>query len=149
MSRFEMNHETQAILDLLASKPDRFTYTEIRQLTGVNDLSRLRGYIMTALRRLRKDGVWYASERGIGYRRLDEDGKNPVQAGRLDKIKRHVNRVDKDQDTIHFEGLSHDGKLAFTFTAARIGRLKAAASLKTQRKIKRQIGNGNLPVRKK
>lgn len=149
MSRYEMSPEAQMILDFLSKKPKHFTYDEVRHLTGINDLSRLRGYLMTAIRRLRKQGTWYESERGVGYRLLDDDAKNPVQSAKLDRIKRHVGRIDKDQDAIHFEGLSRDGKLAFTFTAARIGRLKEAASLKTTRKLRSEIGNGDIPIIKK
>jgi len=148
MSRFEMSEEAQKILEFIATSPLEFTYDQIRALTGVNDVTRLRGYLMTAMRRMRKRGVWYASVRGIGYRRLTEDGKNPAQAEGLNKVKRKINRLDRDQDAIHFEGLSRDGKMAFSFNASRIGGLKAAASLKRQREIKRKVENGDLPVRK-
>src|SRR5437899_10096714 len=124
--RYEMTPESRKVLDFVLTKPRSFTYAEMQQLTGVNDVSRLRGYIMTALRRLRKQKVWYASERGIGYRLLAEDEKNPVQDDGLQRVRRKTKRIDKDQDLISYEGLSRDGKLHFSFNTARIGLLKSA-----------------------
>lgn len=144
--RFEMTQEAQKILDFLDTKPREFTYQELQNLTGLNDLVRLRGYLMTALRRQRKKGVWYASIRGVGYRLLAENEKNVKQAVGLDRVKRHVVRLDKDQDTIAVDVLDNDGKMAFSFNAARIGRLREAASRKTQREIQRKISNGDLPL---
>jgi len=137
------------MLDFLMKEPSEFTFEEMRVLTGINDMVRLRGYLMTALRRMRKRSVWYKSMRGIGYRRLVEDEKNGVQSGGLDKVKRHVGRLDNDQDLITFDRLSHDGKLTFTINTSRIGLLKHAASLKTKRQVTREVGNGALPVREK
>lgn len=147
--RFEMTEEAQKILTFLECTPKEFTYKELQNLTGLNDLVRLRGYLMTALRRLRKKSIWYASIRGVGYRLLAEEEKNIKQAAGLDRVKRHVVRLDRNQDTIAVDVLSNDGKLAFTFNAARIGRLREATSRKTQRKIAKLIGNGDLPLPKK
>lgn len=144
--RFEMSEEAQKIVEFLDTKPIEFTYQELQNLTGLNDLVRLRGYLMTALRRLRKKGVWYASIRGVGYRLLAEDEKNIMQAHGLDRVRRHVVRLDKNQDTISVDVLTNDGKLAFTFNAARIGRLREASSRKVAREIKRTIGNSDLPL---
>lgn len=147
--KHEMSREAEKLVAFLTGRPPNFTYDQARSITGVNDLARLRGYLATAFRRVKKLGIWYQVERGVGYRLLSEDGKNPVQSVRLDRVKRHVGRIDRDQETIRFEGLSHDGKMAFTFVAARVGRLKEAASLKTQRKIKRDLGNNVLPLLKR
>lgn len=148
--RFEMNPETRQILDFLAGSPRKFTYGELQNLTQINDLSRLRGYLMTSLRRLRKQGIWYRSVRGVGYELVvDEDEKNPIQTGGLAGVRRKIKRVSKDQDLIHVEKLSRDGKMAFTFNSARIGRIMDATGRKVAKEIERKMANGQLPIKKK
>ena len=149
MARFDMSVEARQILDFLLTTPKEFTYREMQNLTGINDLSRLRGYIMTGLRRLRKQGIWYGAVRGVGYRLLTEDEKNPAQACGLTSVRRKVKRLDKDQDTIRVESLSREGKLEFTFNSAKIGRLLEGVSRKVDNEVRRKIGNGDLPIKKK
>ena len=146
MSRFEMNPETQQILDFLLTKPEQFTYRELTNITGINDVGRLRGYLMTGLRRLRKLGIWYRSVRGVGYRLIVEDEKNEVQSLGLTKVRRGVKRIDRDQDHINFDILSRDGKLLHTFNVARIGLMLQATSRKTTKEIKWKIANADLPI---
>lgn len=109
-------------------------------------MSRLRGCLMTALRRLRKKAIWYQAIRGVGYRLLSEDEKNPVQTEGLTKVRRSAKRLSKNQDTIHVEALSREGKLQFTFNSARIGRLMEATGRAVVKEIERKIGNGDLPI---
>ena len=149
MARFEMTDEARKILDFLLTTPQRFTYEEIQNLTGVNELSRLRGYLMTALRRLRKQGIWYASQRGLGYRLLDEDGKNPIQSDGLVRVRRKAKRLSKDQDFIRVEALTREGKMEYTFNSARIGRLMEATGRKMQNEIKQEMTKPNQPPKAK
>jgi hypothetical protein len=148
--RFEMTGQARQILDFLSTKPSTFSYDDLRNLTGVNDLGRLRGYLMTGLRRLRKQGVWYQSVRGIGYKLVDrEDDKNPIQTQGLTRVRSKVKRLDKDQATVNVEALSRDGKLAYTFNSARIGRIMIATGREIAKEIERKIENQDLPIGKK
>ena len=140
--RFEMTEEAKKILDLLLRRPREFSYDDLRNLTGVNDVGRLRGYLMTGLRRLRKQGVWYKSVRGIGYRLVDrEDDKNPIQEKGLNTVRRKAKRLDKDQATVNVQALSREGKLAYTFNSARIGQIMIATGRKVVKEIERKIAN--------
>jgi hypothetical protein len=144
-----MTSEARQILDFLLTTPKEFSYDDLRNLTKVNDLARLRGYLMTALRRLRKQSIWYKSIRGVGYRLIDqEDDKNPIQEEGLARVRRKAKRLSKSQDEIRVESLSREGKLAFTFNSARIGRLMEATGRKVAKEIERKIGNADLPIGK-
>jgi len=144
--KLEMSAETRALLNFLETKPAEFTYDQCRNVTGINDMSRLRSYIYTCLRRLKKQGVWYRPNRGIGYRRVNEAEKNGVQGIRINKVAKGTRRIDSDQSTINVSILSRDAKLEFTFNSARIGRMLEASSRKAKNEIKREIANGNLPI---
>ena len=148
--RFEMTGGARKILDFLLTRPQAFTYDELRNITGVNELGRLRGYLMTGLRRLRKQGVWYQSVRGVGYRLIaKEDDKNPIQANGLGSVRKKVKRLDKDQATVNVEALTREGKLAYTFNSARIGQIMIATGRKVVKEIEQNIGNADLPITKK
>lgn len=146
--QLEMSPEAKALLDFLKTKPKEFTFEQCQNITGVNDLMRVRGYIYTCLRRLKKAKIWYRSVRGVGYQIVPEPEKNTIQGKKIDGIAKGARRVDKDQDTIAVSVLNRDAKLEFTFNSARIGRILSASSRKTAREIKREIGNGKLPIGK-
>lgn len=146
--QLEMSPEAAKLLDHLRSKPQEFTFSEAQNITGVNDLARVRGYIYTCLRRLRKEKVWYRSVRGVGYRLVGENEKNKIQTGRIDTVAKTTRKIDKDQDNINVSVMNRDAKLEFTFNSARIGRILSASSRETAREIKREIGNGKLPLDK-
>jgi hypothetical protein len=143
--QLEMSEETTRLLEFLANRPPEFTFDEASNITGVNDMARLRGYIYTCLRRLKKERIWYVNIRGIGYRRIPEPEKNQVQDKKLGKVTKGVRRVNKDQNTISVSLLSREAKLEFTFNSARIGRMIDATSRKVARELKREIGNAQLP----
>lgn len=145
--KLEMSPEAQALLTYLGeNKPKTFTYDQAANITGVNDMTRLRGFIYTAIRHLKAKKLWYKSVRGVGYRLLPETEKNTVQTKRLDTIAKGTRKVDKDQDAISVSVLNRDAKLEFTFNSARIGRMLTASSRQTAREIKREIANGKLPI---
>ena len=145
----EMSEETKLLLDFLAThRPPEFTFSEASNITGVNDMSRLRGYIYTCLKRLKKERIWYVNVRGIGYRKVAEPEKNGVQDGKIHKVVRGAKRVNKDQSTISVSVLNREAKLEFTFNSARIGRILSASSRKATRELKREIGNSSTVSRK-
>src|SRR6266853_3250594 len=144
--KLELSEEGRALLTFLEKRPSQFTYSECANITGVNDLSRLRGYIYTCLKRLKQSGTWYKNVRGVGYKLIIEDEKNKVQNKRIGNVTTAVRKIDKDQDHIQVSLLSRDAKLEFTFNSARIGRMMEATSRKAAREIKREIGNADLPL---
>jgi hypothetical protein len=135
VTKFEMSEEAKKIVDFVQTTfpGSRFTYDFLRNLTGVNDMSRLRGYINTAFKHaFSKHGMRFQAERGIGYVRLDESGKNAEVTTRIVGVARRVKRTEKIHRSVDFRALDPVGKLEHVVNGMQMVDLKKASSRATR-----------------
>jgi hypothetical protein len=115
-TKLEMSEEARKILDFLeTTKPhQQITYDFLRNLTGVNDIPRVRNYFKTAARRsFKKSGRSFKAIRGVGYERLDDEGKNAEYGVHLHKGRRSSNRARKLHESINYNELDALGRLTY------------------------------------
>jgi hypothetical protein len=138
-TKFDMSPEAKLILDFARpTKPhDLISYRELHNLTGVNDMARLRGFIYTAFKTLfRESGMKFGVERSVGYRRLDETGKNTEVSGRITgRIRRAVKRTTRLHNAVAFNALDALGKLTHVTNATQLSEIKKATSRSRRNKI--------------
>lgn len=137
-TRFEMSEEAKKILIAvkMTEPGSKLKYEALQNLTGVNDLARLRGYAYTAFRHAFKEwGMKFKSERGIGYARLDENGKNSAVALAITGINRRAKRTNRLHDAVAFNALDALGKLTHVTNATQLAEIKKAASRARRNKI--------------
>ena len=131
MPHFDVSKETGLIFDrLIETKPgDLIEYRELHNLTGINDKARLRGFFNTARNHaFRERQFRFRCERGVGYMRLDEGGKNAEVSHKLTRITRNVRRTTKLHAAVAFNALDAAGKLTHVVNATQLSEIKKAAS---------------------
>jgi hypothetical protein len=136
--KIKITNQSELIVEhLRKTKPgDLVPYRDLHNLTGINDLPRLRGYIYTAFRILfRQSGIRFGCDRSIGYIRLDETGKNTEVSGTIKRMRRHNKRATRLHQAVAFNALDALGKLTHVTNATQLAEIKKAASRARRNKI--------------
>jgi hypothetical protein len=135
---FKKSKEADLIADNLRKTKagDLVSYRELHNLTGINDMPRLRGYIYTAFKILfRQSGIRFGCDRSVGYVRLDENGKNDEVSSKIGKVRRHTKRAGRLHVAVAFNALDALGKLTHVTNATQLAEIKKAASKARRNKI--------------
>jgi hypothetical protein len=130
-TKFEMSEEAKKILDFLqtTSPGSKFSYDFLRHLTGLNDIDRLCSRFYTAARRaFAQWQMRFAAERGVGYIRLDESGKNTEVSRRIGRTHRGVKRAARYHGAVDFKQLDQLGQLENAVNGMQLQEMKRAAS---------------------
>lgn len=138
MTKFVMSQEATLICEHAQKTKtgDPVSYRELHNLTGVNDLSRLRGFIYTAFKRLhRESGIRFGNDRGVGYVRLDEGKKNEEVGGKIRFMRRAAKRTNRLHQAVAFNALDALGKLTHVTNATQLAEIKKATSRGRRNKI--------------
>jgi hypothetical protein len=138
MAKIKITNQAELIVEHLrkTTPGDLVSYRELHNLTGVNDMPRLRGYIYTAFKILfRQSGIRFSCDRNVGYRRLDEGGKNTEVSGRIGRLRRHTKRATRLHQAVAFNALDALGKLTHVTNATQLSEIKKAASRARRNKI--------------
>jgi hypothetical protein len=138
MTKIKITAQSELICDhLRKTKPgDVVSYRELHNLSGVNDLPRLRGYCYTAFKILfRQSGMRFGCDRNVGYVRLDEGGKNDEVGTKIRRLRKHTKRATRLHDAVAFNALDALGKLAHVVNATQLAEIKKATSRARRNKI--------------
>ena len=138
MTKIERTKQSELICEhLRKTRPgDLVSYRELHNLTGINDLPRLRGYAYIAFKVLfREAGMRFGCDRGVGYVRLDENGKNTEVSGEIASLRRHTRRAARLHRAVAFNALDAVGKLTHVTNATQLAEIKKAASRARRNKI--------------
>jgi hypothetical protein len=138
MAKIKITNQAELLVEhFRKTKPgDLIAYRELHNLTGVNDMPRLRGYIYTAFKILfRQSGIRFGCDRNVGYVRLDENGKNTEVSGRIGRLRRHTKRAGRLHQAVAFNALDALGKLTHVTNATQLSEIKKAASRARRNKI--------------
>jgi hypothetical protein len=139
-----MSDEARRILDHLGTTQpgDMMTYEFLSNLSGLNDLDRLRARFRTASNlAFRQWQMRFANERGVGYFRLDEGGKNAEVSRGIVKIRRGVRRNHKRHEAVEFARLDDLEKLAHSVNGATLHELKKISSRGARNRVARVIAS--------
>lgn len=93
-----------------------FAYRDLADLLGPCNSSSYP--LIAALRRLAKEGIHFANDPGVGYRRLDDEGKSKRGRHGLAKAGRQVRRTIRVVDTVDEGKLSRQSRPAYWATRA-------------------------------
>jgi hypothetical protein len=138
MTKIERTKQSELIIEYMRKmRPGELvSYRELHNLTGINDLPRLRSYIYTATRVLfREANMRFGCRRGVGYVRLDESEKNAEVSGEIVGIRRQTRRAGRLHRAVAFNTLDAVGKLTHVTNAAQLAEIKKAASRARRNKI--------------
>src|SRR6516165_7348491 len=138
MAKIKITNQAELLVEhFRKTKPgDLISYRELHNLTGVNDMPRLRGYIYTAFKILfRQSGMRFGCDRGTGYVRLDEGGKNTEVGTKIGRLRKHTKRTTRLHDAVAFNALDALGKLAHVVNATQLAEIKKATSRARRNKI--------------
>ena len=138
MAKIKITNQSELLCQhFRKTKPgDLVSYRELHNLTGINDLPRLRGYIYTAFKILfRQSGMRFGCDRNVGYVRLDENGKNTEVGTKIRRLRKHTKRTTRLHDAVAFNALDALGKLTHVVNATQLAEIKKAASRALRNKI--------------
>ena len=142
----EMSEEAQKILDFLLTTKvhQQIPHDLMRNLTGVNDLPRLRGFFRTASERvLNSHSMRFKAVRGVGWERLDENGKEAEITDGWRYDRRRIRRKEKLHNAVEFHALNAINKLAHVVNATQLTDLKRAASKASRTEITKIAGKSD------
>jgi hypothetical protein len=147
-TKYEMSPEARKILDFLKlmEPKARVSYDVLRNLTGINDLARLRARFYTAAKRA--FSLWqmrFGCERGVGYVRLDEGGKNTEVSKGITKVRRSIKRSTRYHNAVEFTKLDDLGKLENAVNSAQLQEMRHATSRKRRNALAQKQATTVLP----
>lgn len=112
----EASFETKKIIERLSAlnPGESLSYRDIQEMCGLSSLAPCRGYIQTARRTLRSDGVLFEAIRGQGLRRMtDEQIATQCPSWRRRRIRVQAREMVKDIGAIQsFASLSDEAQLS-------------------------------------
>lgn len=112
----EAAYETRQIVELLMSaEPGQsITFAQIREACGMNSINACRGYLSTARKTVRREGLLFEAIRGQGLRRMtDEEIATRTPEWRRKRIRRQSREMVKDLAAVNdFAGLSDEARLS-------------------------------------
>ncbi len=147
---FEISPDVLHLIEYLRSK-SRAGYTELSRLVK-RDLQGRDRYVLESARKvLKKDGIVFVVERGIGLVRATHPQMASLSTtNAIVKTKRHMRRAKQIEDIVNVQSLSDDERLEFNVGRAVVGAIRQSVRTAFRNEARRAVMENNsepIPVK--